>query len=657
MKKRILALVLSLLMLLAASGCQAAGNVTANLYEVHYELNGGSLVSGELLQQVPEGGNAAAPVVERDGYVFAGWSDDGTNVRSSRSIVAQWTPAETEPELCEVRFELNGGSLVSGQLLQRIPVGGSAEAPVAERAGFAFDGWSPELTQITENTVAVAQWARLYEIRFDLAGGTAAGELTQYLRSGETPTVPTPTKENAVFLGWSAEPVPAAADAVYTARWEEHYTITFDPGEGTVVSGETTQILIAGEMPTPPEVALEGSELAGWSPELQPAAGDTVYTARWTVPEVRTLSAEEVFALITPSVVTIVVSDRNGEPFSLGSGFFISDQGVLVTNRHVVEGGYSAVCYLQDGSEVGISSVLAQDPDVDLVILQADITGNPWLETETGVTTGETVYALGSPHGLTESFTSGIVSNALRYDENEVAHIQFTAPISSGNSGGPLVNSKGRVIGVNTMTRTDSQNINYAVKITELGTLDQSRPITMSVFGQETNGNQQTPASQQTGGFYGDGLQEEVEPNDSAVLADELPYDTELAADLGDYYDIDIFRFTITEPDRYAVALVPYDSDQAEAFTMLLVTVEGEEAVEVGEVQYYDIEGGVVLGIEENLEPGDYYVLVTADEDWESGDYPLYYQIFYTLHIFLHQQYKAVFSDMLQDCHRSLCNC
>ena len=598
----------------------------APVYEVHFELNGGSLVSGSLLQRIPAGGSAEAPQAERSGYILSGWSPDFTDVREDLSVVAQWTPGETQAPVYEVRFELNGGSLVSGEVLQRIPAGGSAEAPEVERGGYDFAGWNVDLSQIHENTVAVAQWARLYEIRFDLAGGTAEGELIQHLRAGQTPVVPEPVKENAVFLGWSAEPGTVTGNMVYYARWEEHYTVTFDPGAGSLVSGEAVQELIAGQTPAAPEVALSGAEFDGWSPTVGPVSADTVYVAQWRFPEPEgPLSAEQVFQRITPSVVTVVVSDRLGEPFALGSGFFISDQGVLVTNRHVVEGAYSAVAYLQDETVIRITKVLAQSPDIDLVVLQADITGNPYLETETSVATGETVYALGSPHGLTETFTSGIVSNALRY-EDRVAHIQFTAPISSGNSGGPLVDNRGRVIGVNTWTRTDSQNINYAVKITELDNLDWDRSMTMYAFGRETD-DHQTAVSEQSGGYYDELTTAETEPNDSAVLANELPYDELLAADLKDYYDMDLFHFTVTEAGKYGLFLFAFDDAQLDVYDLYLVYAEGEEGQLIGEARRIETDKTVSSVILEELAAGDYFVIVTAAEEWKDGAYPLYYAL------------------------------
>ena len=80
------------------------------------------------------------------------------------------------------------------------------------------------------------------------------------------------------------------------------------------------------------------------------------------------------------------------------------------------------------------------------------------------VSTGESVYVIGSSEGLTSSFSSGIVSSAQR-TAGDIDYIQITAPISHGNSGGPVLNSKGEVIGISTLSIVDGQNLNFAISI------------------------------------------------------------------------------------------------------------------------------------------------------------------------------------------------
>ena len=93
--------------------------------------------------------------------------------------------------------------------------------------------------------------------------------------------------------------------------------------------------------------------------------------------------------------------------------------------------------------------------------------------------TGETVYAIGSSLGLTGSLSNGIVSSAEREVEGQT-FIQTTAPISSGNSGGPLLDSKGRVIGITTASLVDGQNLNLAIPVAEIDTLSTKNPTTLA---------------------------------------------------------------------------------------------------------------------------------------------------------------------------------
>ncbi len=102
-----------------------------------------------------------------------------------------------------------------------------------------------------------------------------------------------------------------------------------------------------------------------------------------------------------------------------------------------------------------------------------------------GVITGETVYAVGSSKGLTGTLSDGLVSTASRIVD-DVDCIQITAAISSGNSGGPLINIYGEVIGSNTMSLASGQNLNFAVNITELQAVETTNAMTMAEFYDET---------------------------------------------------------------------------------------------------------------------------------------------------------------------------
>ncbi len=184
--------------------------------------------------------------------------------------------------------------------------------------------------------------------------------------------------------------------------------------------------------------------------------------------------ATEIAALCSDAVFYIEVYDRRGDFIGSGSGFFIDSSGVAVTNQHVIEGGASAEIWLTDGSSYEVSGIYDSSEAKDLAILQ--IAGGGFQALEMGdsnaLTAGQTVFAIGSPYGLENSISQGIISYAARQLWDEV-YIQTTAPISPGSSGGALLDDSGRVIGVTCgMVDEDyAQNLNLAVPIGELASL------------------------------------------------------------------------------------------------------------------------------------------------------------------------------------------
>lgn len=140
---------------------------------------------------------------------------------------------------------------------------------------------------------------------------------------------------------------------------------------------------------------------------------------------------------------------------SLGSGFFISADGLVVTNNHVIEGADEITVRTTDGTSY-VAKLLGRAPEMDLALLKVEAEGDvpfvSWADSSKS-RVGEWVLAIGNPFNLGGSVTAGIISGRNR-DIRSGAYdnfIQTDAPINKGNSGGPLFNMKGEVIGVNTM--------------------------------------------------------------------------------------------------------------------------------------------------------------------------------------------------------------
>ena len=195
--------------------------------------------------------------------------------------------------------------------------------------------------------------------------------------------------------------------------------------------------------------------------------GDS-YTGAYISPEaLAQASAKEIYQGSKDAMLEITALDKKGMSMTVGSGFFISEDGYIATNYHVIQGAYSlSITKYTGGNAIASVKVVAYSEALDVAILKIETSGEKYLEfSSTVVETGDTIYALGSTLGLTDTFTYGVVSNTDRVINGKQC-IQFTAPISGGNSGGPLLDTTGKVIGIVTMQMIDGQNINFAVKST-----------------------------------------------------------------------------------------------------------------------------------------------------------------------------------------------
>jgi hypothetical protein len=163
------------------------------------------------------------------------------------------------------------------------------------------------------------------------------------------------------------------------------------------------------------------------------------------------------------AVVLIVVSDANGKPVFEGSGFLVSADGRIVTNHHVIAGGSSATVKLNNGAFFPVEGIIADDTEHDLAVIKVPGKNLPFLSLEDSdtLTVGQHVLAIGSPLGLENSVSDGIISGFREFDHGK-NWIQTTAAASHGNSGGPLLVMDGKVAGVLTWKAGEGENLNFA---------------------------------------------------------------------------------------------------------------------------------------------------------------------------------------------------
>ena len=188
------------------------------------------------------------------------------------------------------------------------------------------------------------------------------------------------------------------------------------------------------------------------------------------------------------AIVSIVMSDKDGHAIAQGSGFLISNDGVILTNYHVIAEGSSAVVKLPDGTLYVVDGVLASDKVRDVAVIKAH--GSNFRTLTLGnsdqLQVGEEVVAIGNPLSLESTVSNGIVSGIRTVEEEGGKFLQVTTPISPGSSGGPLFNMAGEVVGITTMYLKGGENLNFAIPINDAKRLLLDKSTTIQALPNET---------------------------------------------------------------------------------------------------------------------------------------------------------------------------
>ena len=173
------------------------------------------------------------------------------------------------------------------------------------------------------------------------------------------------------------------------------------------------------------------------------------------------------------SVVVISTPGREANEAGIGTGFVISEDGLIVSNLHVVGEGRPITIETADNRTLPIVEVFASDHTLDLAILRVDTQNQPLPVLPLGesktLEVGAPVIALGNPLGLKHSVVNGVLSAKRQVDERLM--LQVAIPVEPGNSGGPLLNQRGEVIGVVTLKSLVSQNLGFAVQVDDVKVL------------------------------------------------------------------------------------------------------------------------------------------------------------------------------------------
>ncbi len=183
--------------------------------------------------------------------------------------------------------------------------------------------------------------------------------------------------------------------------------------------------------------------------------------------EINQLKAEtsDDFSAIISDIIPGVVSI--GTDVSQGSGFIITNDGYIATNAHVLEGARFARILTYESNKWVQAQLIAYNPEIDIAILKIPDKNYKELKfTDSNeLKVGEKAVALGNPLGLSFSVSEGIISSLNRVGPNGLPiYIQIDTPLNPGNSGGPLINKEGKVIGINNFKLANSENLGFAIE-------------------------------------------------------------------------------------------------------------------------------------------------------------------------------------------------
>lgn len=234
------------------------------------------------------------------------------------------------------------------------------------------------------------------------------------------------------------------------------------------------------------------------TPVAQRASAAAHAVAADAATETANASLPELVRRVKPAVVAVITYDAKGNTLLSGSGFFIRP-GQVVTNLHVIEGARRAEVKTLDGKGriYPVGGVLSTDEEGDLALLGVGVPAERAHAVEVSQAVpeeGERIFVIGNPLRLEGSISDGIVS-AVREVPNLGRIIQITAPISHGNSGSPLFNMRGQVVGVVTIKVTNGQNINLALASSRFDALKISAPASFDELAARGRGAQNAESS------------------------------------------------------------------------------------------------------------------------------------------------------------------
>ncbi len=251
-------------------------------YTVTFEDGQGNMLKE---QEVVSGGSATAPEAPvREGYVFAGWDKDFSNVTEDLTVNALWKEESAEADHYTVVFVFGFGNDPVEQTVEKGTAAVEPEPPTVD--GFTFTGWDKDFSSVTENLTVTAQWKKNNpgnEHTVVFVDGYSVNPVS-ILRvpDGNAAKAPDdPVRPGYSFTGWDTDFSHVTSNLTVLAQWKQgEFTVTFEDGQGNVI-GEPQKVLGGNSAQAPEDPTREGYVFAGWDKDFNKVVSDLTVTAQW----------------------------------------------------------------------------------------------------------------------------------------------------------------------------------------------------------------------------------------------------------------------------------------------------------------------------------------------------------------------------------------
>lgn len=185
-------------------------------------------------------------------------------------------------------------------------------------------------------------------------------------------------------------------------------------------------------------------------------------------------SADEIFSSVNDAIVVVEAYDFDGSKSKQGSGVIIKDKGLLLTNFHIFAGN-EKLKLMHNDKEIKYTEIIGFNVEKDVLVLKIEEGDFPQIKVgaTTDLKVGSKVFAIGSPLGLENTLSEGLVSGFRKFDnKKDMEYVQISAALSHGSSGGAVLNSAGELIGISSMGMSNGENLNFAIKIEDAMSVD-----------------------------------------------------------------------------------------------------------------------------------------------------------------------------------------